>query len=313
MYKIIYLFLIRFSLMRDKFWWNFLWKYFIVPNMSKPVTIRVHNEQISLNCGYTYPIYTRVFNSINNPLVQLAYQTRQILNRPLRMIDVGAAIGDTVLLVEKNIDSVFDSVLCIDGDDEFYDYLEKNMAPRTYVQTYKATLTSESGTLVGDLIRTHSGTASVQGNVNGRLSMSLDDLVAAIDFSNIHLVKIDVDGYDGNVLAGAKNILNQHKPNVIFEWHPIMLNDTGNSIYQSFEVLIECGYEHFIFFNKYGFFSHYMYNVNYESIDFLNKISLLSKLEYDWHYDVIALERDSKIDMYDLAACEYAKNKKSPF
>jgi FkbM family methyltransferase len=57
------------------------------------------------------------------------------------------------------------------------------------------------------------------------------------DFANIDLIKIDTEGYEYKVLAGAKDLLSQHPPKFIqmeFNWHQLF---TGHTLYDFHRLL----------------------------------------------------------------------------
>src|SRR5262245_60751714 len=66
------------------------------------VSTTIHGTRVLINYGYTYPLNMRLYSSLNNPLVELAFQTSNANRKPVVLVDVGAAIGDTVLLLERN-------------------------------------------------------------------------------------------------------------------------------------------------------------------------------------------------------------------
>ena len=65
---------------------------------------------------------------------------------------------------------------------------------------------------------------------------SLDSL-AALESVSIDVLKIDVDGFDGKVLAGAVETLHRCRPSVLFEWHPKSIAATRNDPLCAFETL----------------------------------------------------------------------------
>jgi hypothetical protein len=56
-----------------------------------------------------------------------------------------------------------------------------------------------------------------------------------------------------------------------------------------------------------------MYNLQNEAVSLLADICLANIHEYDWHYDVIAIHKESSISPVALAELQYAKNKTSPY
>jgi len=291
--------------------WHKSWKTVFTTHTTLPVNTVIHGYNALITAGFTYPVFMRRYTKFNNPLVQLVYQTFETNKRQLNIIDVGAAIGDTAFLLSANIPGSIHRMLCIDGDKEFFSYLQHNMQQFKYVTCINTFLSSDE-VEEKELVRTHSGTASAQG-ANLITAKPLDLVISEDDFTNIDVLKIDVDGFDGKVMAGAKQLLRRDMPNVIFEWHPILLKQTGNSASQCFDVLEEAGYTHFLFFSKFGEFSHYSYGIDKKALAFLEQLCLDNKFKHDWHYDVIALPGETKIDMQQLAACNYANNKISPF
>lgn len=57
-----------------------------------------------------------------------------------------------------------------------------------------------------------------------------------------NLLKIDVEGFELEVLKGAKNLLHNHKPKIIMEIHPLQLTLSGGSEKELFDILSNCNY-----------------------------------------------------------------------
>ncbi|MDF5722700.1 MAG: FkbM family methyltransferase [Rhizonema sp. PD37] len=278
---------------------------------SCPINTTIHGHKVVLNYGYTYPINSRQNPSYNNPLVELVYQAYITKKSPITLIDIGAAIGDTVLLVYSNCPNMIQNFYCVDGDKEFFRYLQQNLG-HFKEGTLILSMLSQEDKNERELVRTHAGTASAQGEVEIS-ARSLDSVMLEAGLQNVDVLKIDVDGFDGKILLGARYILQQYQPALIFEWHPILCEKTGNSQTEHFEALVACGYEKFIWFNKFGEFSHFMYGFEQESVSRLMELCLRNKFYYDWHYDVVALHHNSIINPVVLAELSFAKARKSKF
>lgn len=291
--------------------WQETWNDVITPNINLPVTTVIHGYKALTTMGFTYPIFMRRFNRFNNPIVQIVHETFSAKGGPVNIIDVGAAIGDTAFLLHANVPGGINKMLCIDGDGEFFNYLKENTRQFNAITCVQTFLSSHE-TAEKELVRIHAGTASAQGEKTIQ-AKPLDMVVEETNFTKADVLKIDVDGFDGKVLAGATRLLQQDKPNVIFEWHPILLKQTNNSTYECFDVLQKCGYDHFFFFTKMGDFSHYTFKVTPEAISFLETLCLEGKFGYDWHFDVVALPAGTTINMQSLAVSYFARNKKSRF
>lgn len=275
------------------------------------VKTKIHGFDVVLNYGYSYPEYARKFPSYNNPLVELVYQTYQAKERKIVFIDVGAAIGDTILLIYKNCPDMIEKFYCIDGDNQFFEYLKYNLADFSESHLIKCVL-SNGENWERELTRTHQGSASAQGQVKVP-ALSLDVVMEDKFLEKIDLLKIDIDGFDGKALSGSVNLIKKYQPTIIFEWHPILCDRTGNSWLEHFQILSELEYTKYIFFTKYGEFSHFIAEYCCEELSMYAELCIRNKFEYDWHYDVIGLHKDSQIHCLDIAELSFAKDCRSRF
>ena len=92
-----------------------------------------------------------------------------------------------------------------------------------------------------------------------------------------------------------------------------MLKKTNNDYKEPFEILITQGYDKFLWFNKYGEFSNYYSNYIYDGAEFINNLCLRNIHDWDFHYDIIAIHKDSKINLFELAEMQIAKRIKSRY
>ena len=107
-------------------YWDSFW-HLLISKFTGYAKIRIHGIDVIVNLGYTYPVYSKKFPFLNSPLVELATQLFHLVNRKITIIDVGAAIGDTALLINSKCkDKVF-KMYCVDGDLEFGYYLKYNL------------------------------------------------------------------------------------------------------------------------------------------------------------------------------------------
>lgn len=275
----------------------------------RAVEIMVHGRDVVANFGYTYPLNARRFPNLNAPLVELVHQCFSCLGRPVTFVDVGAAIGDTVLLVESNCPQMVERYTCVDGDREFMSYLRHNLGfLGERVEFIEAQLSRSGGPSAG-LSRIHPGTASAQAGTKVATS-ALDDVLARTRTRPVDVIKVDVDGFDGQVLTGARNMLAEDRPAVIFEWHPILCRDTENDWQEAFSSLVSAGYANFVFFTKLGFFSHFMCGHDRKVIDRLAEYCL-GDVAADMHYDVVALPPDCPVCLHSIAQLRFAAGARS--
>jgi FkbM family methyltransferase len=123
-------------------------------------------------------------------------------------IDVGAHIGTWTLPLAKR----FQFVDAFEPVGSIYRCLYKNVGHLTNVKLHSVAAGSHRDTGSMMNLGDNSGCGFV---VPGQ-----DFLVALIDdfdFTDIDLIKLDVEGYEGHALAGARRLLDRCKPAVFFE------------------------------------------------------------------------------------------------
>ena len=156
---------------------------------------------------------------------------------------------------------------------------------------------SDKAGSVGSLVRSqHEGTASAEGAAPVD-AITLDEF--QMGFSEPwDVLKVDTDGFDGRILAGAATLLEQARPNVLFEWHPKLYRQTWQRTRSAIHRFTDqLGMTEFGFFTKFGQFSHF----GDGELERLADLCLHSQTLDDWHYDVAALHRCSMVDPLDLA------------
>jgi FkbM family methyltransferase len=261
------------------------------------VTTTLHGRSASINFANGYPISIRRFPNYNAPFVELVARTSQALGRPVRVVDVGAAVGDTALLLLDRCGASLLSLDCIEGEDRFFPMLVHNLAGS--IATPHHVMLSDDAEHVPSLVRSqHQGTASAEGSTEVRAT-TLDSLLGGAGLADV--LKVDTDGFDGKVLGGATQLLRASRPSVLFEWHPGLCRRVGTDDGQAFSVLRAADYTRYIFFTKFGQFSHF----GDEHLDKLRKLCLTSETLSDWHFDVAALHAGSPVDDIALSDLGY--------
>jgi hypothetical protein len=172
------------------------------------------------------------------------------------------------------------------------------------VAVVKALLAREE-THIPSLVKHHAGTAIAAGTEQVK-AVRLDSLAAVSDAAP-EVLKIDVDGFDGEVLAGATSILERFRPATIFEWHPRLVVQAGKDPLQAFASLAAAGYTRFLWFTNPGFFSHFT-NVPSDALLREHAAYLLAVGRHgDDHFDVVALHETSALDDIALACMDHAR------
>lgn len=250
---------------------------------------KLHGFNATLNPGNIYPEI-----ALNNPLFNAALvETTQWLyankGRKIVMVDVGAAYGDTVMLLEQRCPQMVARYICIDGSDEFYPLLVANTRQFLHVDAINALLASDVSE-IPSLRKTHGGTAACIGDAAASAT-TLDTLMLGLQAS-VDLLKIDVDGFDGEVLAGAEKLILQDRPIIVFEWHPVLWDKVGNRTDRPFHVLERCGYATLMWFDNCGEFSHFSPVNDAENFHRMAEMLRVTNSLRDRHFDILAIPSD---------------------
>ena len=209
--------------------------------------IYIDNKKIILPPGHLLSLYESVYPKYDKFLPTVIGKIKE--NEAI--IDIGANVGDTLFrLININTKPYY---YCIEADNFFFEYLQKNKKSLDANIQNKIILIK---TLVGDQLKgklseTTTGTKSLIESDLGIKSKKLDDIIMEYKIKNIKLIKVDVDGFDHNILFSAINELKNNKPDIFFEYMP--LDESGKKNYlRLIEKLNEIGYSNWTMLDNYG-------------------------------------------------------------
>jgi hypothetical protein len=63
-------------------------------------------------------------------------------------------------------------------------------------------------------------------DTEGAASITLDQALTSMKVKKVDFIKLDVDGHEPTVLAGAKKTLHQHRPPILMEFAPYLYEQT---------------------------------------------------------------------------------------
>ena len=236
--------------------------------------ICIDNKKIILPPGHLLSLYESIYPKYDRFLPTIIGKIKE--NEVI--IDIGANIGDTLFrLLNTNTRPYY---YCIEADNLFFEYLQKNKKSLDINIQNKIILikTLVGDNLKGNLSETTTGTKSLIESDLGIKSKKLDDIIMEYKIKNIKLIKVDVDGFDYNILFSAINELKNNKPDIFFEYMP--LNELGKKNYlKLIEKLNEIGYSNWTILDNYG--SVIFKNKDY--VDVINRIksALIKKNIFD--------------------------------
>ena len=154
-------------------------------------------------------------------------------------LDVGANIGNHALYFSD----YFEKVYCFEPNQEVYRLLTLNAEQAGNLTCLNVGLSNENKKSYLNVKKTNIGASSVSkksGNNSQEIELkSLDSLLIK---ERIKLIKIDVEGHEYQVLSGAKNLILENQPIILFEQHN---SDFVNGESKVVDLLIEYGYSKF--------------------------------------------------------------------
>ncbi|MEQ2006017.1 MAG: FkbM family methyltransferase [Limisphaerales bacterium] len=171
----------------------------------------------------------------------------------LACIDVGANIGDTVVLLRAHAQF---PILCIEGSGEFFPLLEHNTAGLADVER-ELCLLADGRAFVGSLT-THHGTGQLVARPGAEVTVPTRTIQQVLEsrprFRQAKLLKVDTDGFDIAILQAALPWLAGARPVVFFEYDPHLFRAHGADGLALLRALAAIGYESALVFQNNGDF-----------------------------------------------------------
>jgi FkbM family methyltransferase len=198
------------------------------------------------------------------------------------VFDIGANIGSTSLYLAQKIGDK-GKVFSFEPDPYNYEQLKKNVNLNSFsnIEIFNIGLGNNSGTykLFIDTPTNRGGNRILDEKMgSGKefhyiLVEKFDDWINNLKINRVDLIKIDVEGYEYNVLLGAENTLRKFKPKLFIELDDNNLKQQGHSA--SMLVL-------------------FLENMGYKIINSMNGKNISSADDFkDCHYDIICYNEHS--------------------
>ena len=208
----------------------------------------------------------------------------------LGVVDIGANIGDSLSLINDQVDGNF---LCVEGDEKFFPILNRNVElikKPSLVKTEKCYCGNKNGDFY--VVR-ENGTARIVKNISSNSLLSVKTLNDIINknilLGPFNILKIDTDGFEIDVLNSGEKFLKEYKPLIYFEFTPQLYAANGQDYKDIFNLLKECGYNESLFYNNFGEVIKKINIYDYSEIEeMVNKID--EKNIY--YYDILIYHKD---------------------
>ena len=184
----------------------------------------------------------------NTPLRRLA-QTLRATDGQLRLLDIGANIGEGIALVDPQAGDQF---WLVEGSEAFLPFLRANVAMYPNVAIFSTYVADHASTARGAEVIV-AGNAHIDASREGALSFeTLDRLFPPGRAEKPNLLKIDIEGHEPKALSGGRHLLADVQPVVFLEWHPKLLRQEGFGVFASLDPLMAAGYDVALVYDNHG-------------------------------------------------------------
>ena len=230
--------------------WHFARKILIKLFHDPTCSLPIHGRILKLPLSHGLPEYLKDHENYDRLPGRISEYLHKTQNN-VTCIDVGANIGDTIEAFYKNDEDAF---LAIEPNPSFYKYLITNWRWNKNVKHIAIICSAKSSRETFE-IHEKNGTASISQAKNGATmtSQSLDEIVNDYpEFKAVNILKIDTDGHDFEVIAGAKKLISSNQPVVLFECDVFSNDNYVNDCVKALTFFLNSGYNFFLLYDNYG-------------------------------------------------------------
>ena len=214
-------------------------------------TMPVHGRSLQINLSHGLPVYQAQHPYYDTMPRRLGAFLRS-RHGGLVCVDVGANVGDSVAAF---IGGASDRFLAVEPNPKFHRILLANWAGDARVTAIDM-ICSSGNQSANFTILEKNGTASIVESQAGApmKQQPLDDMVAGnAAFAATNLIKVDTDGHDFEVLAGAARTIAANRPAVLFECDVFGRADYTESVLRTLAMFSRCGYRHYLVYDNQGY------------------------------------------------------------
>ena len=171
--------------------------------------------------GFWFPDYDTHFPRMldkslkNDGVVRYQWRARELAiaeSTPRRIcIDIGANVG----LWSCELVEHFDQVIAFEPVEEFRKCFERNVKKSNYIM-HPCALGREESFINMNIVEGNTGHSHIDTSSIGQGTIPLKTL-DSFNFDNIDMIKIDVEGFEEEILAGAEQTILRNKPILAIE------------------------------------------------------------------------------------------------
>lgn len=115
------------------------------------------------------------------------------------------------------------------------------------------------------------------------------------DVERLDMIKVDTDGYDYQVLLGARHLIERLRPVLYFELAGYLLKDAGNTLDELMSYVCDLGYKSYVTFNPEG-----------RAVAFDQQPHAVVELAQSGYWDVLTVHSENRAQEQQLMAIREA-------
>jgi FkbM family methyltransferase len=249
------------------------------------VTRKVAGATMAMPWAHRLPDYVAAFPTYGRNLVDLAEALHA--DEPLKVIDIGANIGDSALQILARVDA---RILCVDGDPYWLPFLHRNTKDEPRIVLEDALVVEQVGAATLAPVREQGTTRFVESSAPvGAAQITAQELRERhAEFADVRLIKSDIDGYDCRVVPLLARAWSDADAVLFFEYDPGLTRRSGDDhperIWDELQTL---GYVHAAVWTNFGA------PVGHGSLDEVRAAAaVLDDAATPYHYWDVALAKD---------------------
>ena len=158
-------------------------------------------------------------------------------------VDIGANVGLWACDLVKS----FDHVIAFEPVTEFIECFKKNVQGSNYTM-YQMALGRAESFIEMNIVQGNTGHTHIDQSSIGKGTIPLKTL-DSFNLTNVDMIKIDVEGFEGEILAGAMKTIEQNKPVLVIEQQKHEYQNDMNET-PAIKILEDWGYQVVEQFNK---------------------------------------------------------------
>ena len=213
-------------------------------------TVEMRGKKMTLPFSHKLPIYIGRFPFYDALPSRISSHIRTVRGF-LRMVDVGANVGDTIAACYNHHDDHF---LAVEANPAFVKYLRLNTSNIQHLTLVQAFCHSGSSGQTSVSIDSSNGTATIrEGHGLTLPRKTLDEIINEnADFNDANFLKIDTDGNDFDIIKGAHAYISKSKPVILLECDIFDNSTYVSDLVDTMKFFDQVGYASMIVYDNYG-------------------------------------------------------------